>query len=98
MRLRTDPERFSCGMAKSHPDFSHRALFPLTLTLSLGERFPRANSRIAPLNRPARNFLPLLCEVEERAGVRRRSGNRGLHSMFDVPGFMGREFLWRIRG
>src|SRR5579859_1823020 len=29
--------------------------------------------------------LPLLCEVEERVGVRRRSGLRGkLHSMFNV--------------
>jgi len=34
-------------------------------------------------------FLPLLCEVEERAGVRRRSGLTGkLRSMFNFSGFI----------
>src|SRR5215469_10994098 len=55
----------------TEPERGHS--FPQQREQSIGSIFALRWSR----------FLPLLCEVEERAGARRRSGNKGkLHSTF----------------
>src|SRR5688572_29270483 len=58
--------------------------FPLTLTLPLGERFPRADSRIEPLNHPLTRPSATLSPTGREGRVR---------GQLATGGFMGREQL-----